>query len=377
MKPLEPELYAEDLEMLAVLDEYKSLIWTERYNKVGDFEYQTLATTELMEKIKPGCYLRLPRQDTAMIVETLKIETDEQNANILTVSGRSVESILERRIVWAQTDLNSKIETAIERLLNENVINPSIPERKIPGFLFQKSSDSRLNDISVDKQFTGDNLLEAIQTLCVTANVGFRIHFDPDHAERRFIFELYYGEDRSYAQDTNPWVIFSPGFDNLLTSNYINSKKLVKNVVNVKGEGEGTARKEYTIVLDNNPTGLARREMYVDARDISQNSDETTEDGEPIPLPDSEYREKLRARGYEKLAEIDEETSFEGAADMVEGVFVYGRDFFMGDILQVENEYGMKDAVRVTELIQSCDTSGFTVYPTFMSTSKKEEVSSS
>lgn len=373
-KPMEPGLYTENFEMVAILDTYKSLIWTERYNKTGDFEYHTAVDKELVRMMTLGKYLMLDDSYVAMIVETIKIDTDATNGNSFIVSGRSVDSILDRRIVWNQTDLNSKIETAIERLLNENVINPAIPERKMPGFVFQSSGDPRLDDIHVDKQFTGDNLLEAIQTLCQTNNVGYTVACNPDNPDARFIFQLYLGEDRSYDQERNPWVIFSPGFDNLLGSNYTGSTKLLKNVAHIKGEGEGSDRKTYTIVLDNNPTGISRRELYVDARDISQDSDNYTEDGTQIKIPDAEYNEKLRARGMEKLAECENEESFTGESEVVEGVFVYGRDFFMGDLVQVENEYEMTDKVRVTELIRSGSATGFTVYPTFTSTSKKDEV---
>lgn len=371
---MEPELYTEEFELIKVLDDYASLIWTERYNTCGDFEYKALVSTELTQALLPGRYLTLNGDESAMIIETVQIDTSATDGNSLTISGRDLKSILSRRIVWDQTDLNSKIETAVERLLNENVIQPLIPERKIPGFVFQPSGDPRLDEIKVDKQFTGDDLLEAIQTLCTTNNVGFTIAFNPDNPEARFIFQLYLGEDRSYDQETNPWVIFSPGFDNLVGSNYTESKKLIKNVAHVKGEGEGKDRKSLTIVTDGSKTGLERRELYVDARDISQDSGETTESGESIPISDEEYLSKLRERGNEKLSECEDEKVFEGEADVTGGVFVYGKDFFMGDLVQLENEFEMSDKVRVTELIRSGDTSGFLTYPTFVSTSKKEEV---
>lgn len=372
-KPMEPCLYTKECEMIDVLDIYTSFIWTERYNKCGDFEFHSSVSERLVNELIPERYLVLDGANTAMIIETIKIDTSAVDGNKLSVSGRSVDSILDRRIVWGQTDLNSKIETAVERLLNENVINPSDSDRKIPGFLFVPSGDSRLDSIKVDKQFTGDNLLEAIQGLCKTSHVGYNLSFDPDSQDARFKFQLYFGEDRSYEQETNPWVIFSPAFDNLIGSNYTESKKLIKNVARILGEGEGSARKAYTIIKNSNQIGLDRRELYVDARDISQDTGESTEDGEPIKMSDAEYNEKLSSRGWEKLAECEDEKSFDGESEVVDGVFVYGRDFYMGDLVQVENEFGLTDRVRVTELIRSGDTNGFTVYPTFTSIDKEDE----
>lgn len=375
VKPMEPQLYTEDFELIKILDDYKSLIWTERYTKCGDFEYETSMSSDLVEAIKPGRYLTLDGSDTTMIVETVSITTNTTDGNRIKVTGRDLKSILERRIVWNQTQLNSKIETAIEKLLNENVINPAISNRKIPGFVFQSSGDTRLDAIKVDTQFTGDNLLDAIETLCSANNVGYTIAFNPDDPDVRFIFQLYLGEDRSYDQETNPWVIFSPSFDNLIGSDYVESTKLYKNVAHIKGEGEGLDRKAFTIVLDNDPTGMDRKELYVDARDISQNSDSYDDEGNPIKISDAEYNAKLRLRGYEKLSEYEYERAFTGESEVVDGVFVYGKDFFMGDVIQVENEFGMSDKARVTELIRSGDTSGFAVYPTLVSTTQREEAS--
>ena len=47
----------------------------------------------------------------------------------------------------------------------------------------------------------------------------------------------------SFSQTERPPVIFSPSFDNLIKSKYIESTKTYKNVGLVAGEGEGSARK--------------------------------------------------------------------------------------------------------------------------------------
>lgn len=375
---MEPGLFTESFELIKVLDSYKSLIWTERYMKCGEFEYRSAVTKELLDNLIIGRYLALEESDAVMFIETIEITTNVTTGNELCIKGRSIGSMLDRRIIWNQTDLNSKLEAAIERLLNENIMQASDEGRRIPGFIFVPSGDQRLDSITIDKQYTGDNLLEVIETLCTTYHVGWRVTFHPDDPNARFRFQLYLGESRTYDQDTLPWVAFSPKYGNLIGSNYTKSKRIFKNVAHVKGEGEGLDRKSSTIIISDgpmSPTGLLRREMYVDARDISQDSGEHDEEGNPIKIPDSEYFAKLRERGREKLAECEDETVFDGEADVYNGMFVYGKDFFIGDIVEIENEYELGDTVRVTELIRSGDENGFITYPTFTSTTKKEEVS--
>ena len=83
-----------------VVDQFESLLWNERYSECGDFELYTPANTELLNVIKKGYYFFLNDSDQQMIVEDIKIETDAESSNHLIVSGRSLESILDRRIIW-------------------------------------------------------------------------------------------------------------------------------------------------------------------------------------------------------------------------------------------------------------------------------------
>lgn len=68
----------------------------------------------------------------------------------------------------------------------------------------------------------------------IPKNVGFRIKLSDDN---KFVFKLYAGADRSYDQFTNPYVIFSPKFENVINTNYLESKKTLKTVTLVAGEG--------------------------------------------------------------------------------------------------------------------------------------------
>ena len=43
----------------------------------------------------------------------------------------------------------------------------------------------------------------------------------------------------------------------------------------------------------------------------------------------------------------------------------YGVDYFLGDIVQIENEYGIQASAQITEIIETENESGYSIIPTF------------
>lgn len=346
-----------DFESIAVIDTYESMIWTDRYNAYGDFEIYFAMDESLLEYIKEDYYLWLKDSEHSMIIEDIKIDADTEEGNRLIVTGRSLESILERRIIWGQRIFSGNLQNAIQMMLNENIISPSVADRKIANFVFVPSTDSKITSLTIDNQYTGDDLYTVIKGLCEENNIGFKIVLTDDN---QFAFSLYAGADRSYDQTENPYVVFSPNFENIINSNYFSSKAGYRNVTLVAGEGEGASRKT-TVV--GSASGLDRRELFTDARDISSD----TEDG---TLSDAEYIAQLRTKGLKNLADHMITTAFEGEVEVTR-LFKYGEDFFIGDIVQIANEYGNENSAYISELIISNSDEGLSIYPTFKTISKE------
>lgn len=342
----------EKLERIYILDFYESLIWTDRYFSCGDFELYTTMQSRLLNYIRQGRYLQIRESDHIMIIEKIQITSDIDTGNKLIVTGRSIESILDRRIIWGQVVVNTSIQSAIKGLITDNVISPSDPKRRIPNFIFQEVDDSAINAINIRAQYTGDNLYDVIQMMCEEAGIGFKIFLNDSG---QFVFTLYAGKDRSYNQTENPYVIFSPKFDNMLSGNYMESNSNLKNVTLIAGEGEGRDRRYVSI---GDKEGLERRELFTDARDISSKKEDGT------VIAQDEYTKQLARRGVEKLLEYPNVVSFEGRIE-TRTMFKYGEDFFNGDIVQIANEYGHETRVRILEVVMSENSEGISVYPTF------------
>lgn len=353
-----------DLNVLRVVDNYVSVIWTERYTSCGDFELEMPYDDDLFklltanDGLNDDFCLRIRDSNTVMIIEIVTLVIDSERNNVMKLKGRSLESILERRLISGQLELRYGIETNIRLMLSANVITPVNPDRKIDGFIFTASGDARIDLVSVEAQYFNDNLYEKIVEICDIYSVGFRVWPTDSGME----FKLYLGQDRSFGQTTNPYVVFSPRFDNLLSSNYVESTVNSKTTAIIAGEGETIDRPILEASIEGTWTGRKRREVYVDAGDISKNT--TDETGTEIVLSDLEYAIDLVNRGMEELSQYQYEKSFDGEIDS-SLVFRYGVDYFIGDIVEVENEYGVNMKARVSELIRSFDSNGYKEYPTF------------
>lgn len=354
----------ENFENVATIDIYESLIWTDRYYKPGDFEIYTIPSEDNLKNMKADYYVWKSDSEHLMIIEHSKTTSDVEYGNHLLVKGRSIESIMDRRIVWGTIVLDGKIQSQIKKLLTESIINPLDSERKISNFIFIENDDPRLDEITVNAQYTGDSLLDILETLCESNSIGWKITLTENN---EFAFQLYIGTDRSYDQTENPYVEFSPSFDNLEKSDYLEDKTNYKTVALVAGEGEDKDRKKQQVNITQD-VGLRRRELYVDARDIS-----STAEGSDKPMSNSEYMSLLTQRGKETLREYKISKLFDGEVD-AQQIYRYGEDFFMGDVCQLENEFGIEAKVRITEFIYSDSVNeGLNSYPTFVVLDEDEE----
>lgn len=346
-------------ESIALLDSYESLIWTDRYNEYGDFEIYFPMDKKLLDYLKPDNYLWLNESEHTMIIEDIRINSDVEDGDHLIVTGRSIESILDRRVIYWQRITTGSLQEQIESIIYENIINPSDADRKIDNFTFKSSTDSKVTSLKIDTQFTGDDLYSVVKSVCKENNIGFKVVLTSNN---KFEFSLYAGTDRSYGQDTNPYVVFSPNYENIINSNFYSSKSNFKNVSLIGGEGEGFNRRMAKV---GSGTGLERREIFTDARDISS----TTESGE---MNESDYVAQLEKRGSQDLSEHTETTAFEGEVEATK-LFKYGEDFFIGDIIQIADGYGNEAAAYISELVISNNDEGLSIYPTFETISNRKE----
>lgn len=354
-------VYNESLVRIGILDIYESFIWTERYNSIGDFEIVTSASVEYLDLLRENYFLRIASSNKAMIIESIQIKTDIENGNRLIVKGRSLESILERRITLQVTRFSTtSIQTAIQTLLNENAISSSQSHRDFTRLVFQSSSDPLVTTPTITAEYYRQLILEIIEYIAKKNEIGYKITIN---SSNQFVFSLYAGVDRSFAQSTNSYVIFSRSFDNLIQSDYFRSIKYLKTYTLVMGGpsgGVGADLPHSKEVLQPEGRGedMTLRESSIDAYDISKFKPDGTEKVVATHL------EELKERGKDFLRDSREVVAFD--AKVYSNInFKYGIDYFLGDIVQTVDEYGNEGRSRVVEIITSSDITGDYIYPTF------------
>ena len=346
------KLLDKSLEPIGILDRYESLIWNVKYCGFGDFEIYTSVVDEDLKTLTNAAYVSISESDRLMMVEEVVIVTHVEEGNFITVTGRSLEALLGRRVVWKVTTLDGPLDESVKRLIVENVINPEDTNRKIDRLIYEDAVDPSITDMVVDKQLTGTNLYDAVVHICENEGLGFKIEVTSDYS---FRFNLYNGVDRSLAQEELPYVVFSPDFDNLINTDYRNSVMNMKNVAYVAGEDQGANR---VIESVGESVGVDRRELFVDARDIQSKDD----NGNVIPI--SEYRRNLTSRGVDELMSYEHEKDFEGELEDLH-TFKFEEDYQLGDLVQVVNEYGIDATARVSEITRVVDAEGYRLLPTF------------
>lgn len=402
------------LQKIALIDSYKSLIWANRYQEIGDCELYLEVTTESLQLFRKGYYLM--REDSEMVcrIESIELDTDAEDGNYLIVVGYDVKKILDQRIMWNQSNFKGKAEVYCRNLIQNHLINPSLQGRKIDvvslGTLKGYTE-------SIDEQNSYVNIGEKVREFCTNYGWGYKMPF----VNGKFAFELYKGTDRSDV------VTFSPDYENIIGTKYVDDNSNLGNIGVVLGEGEGSARIRKVC---GSGTGINRWEIYIDARDISKTityddltalypggsirtsgtlytyrvptldlqifddsqlaelqakypsgtvvtvdsvryfrianidvanlDSNVAEEINEVILRDVVYENLLLSRGYETLSDYGEVITFEGDIEPTM-TFVYGRDYQIGDIIYIVNEFGISRDVRIIEVIEVSDENGYTL----------------
>lgn len=348
-----------NFDIIYLISEFNSLIWTERYWECGDFQLEVIYSQELMSTIKVGHYLSLGDDQNLMLIESIYISYDPSNKTdqIITYKGRTMESLLDRRIIWGQWGSTEKrnIQSIILNLIDSAIINPSNSRRNISYFRTETSSGITGSKCNIAAVGDGTNLYEVCKKLCRTAEVGMRCRYD--ESTKLITFSLFMGVDHSYDQSVRPPVIFSSTYENLGPSRFSFNTAEYKTVafavgpwMTVEHEDPETGEKWTTTtrteleVGDIGSSGLNRREIFVDGgRD------------DPTVIADKAMEELASTNTLETLdSELDSKRQF-----------IYGQDFNIGDIVQVITDFGLDKTARITEFIRSWDAQGYTEVPTF------------
>ena len=259
-----------NISLEAVCDSFSSLLWDIEYYKCGSFEIYISATPQNLDIFQTGRIVgRGDDKEHFGLIESVELKTDVEDGDYLIIKGRFLMCLLERRIIYPTLNFTSQTSygTIVQKAVENNALTSG--NRLIPGLKFGEIQGTCWSQ-TMKLQVSYKNLMEWIYTICEkiggTANIRLSKIADEQY---EMIFELSQGIDRSIMQEENPHIIFSDSYSNLLSFNYVTDTSVQKNIAYVLGQGEGEERKRTTYFNGDEPTLLDRYEIYVDAKDIS------------------------------------------------------------------------------------------------------------
>lgn len=363
------ELYTLDplLRREQMIEEYESLIWTERFQKYGDFQLDVPSSYKARSLLKTDTYLATDKSNYVMRVESVEDDVNDDGEKILVVKGRSLEVLLYDRVAyvanaatqapdgsggtvdvkWTITNTPAAVcrkifhDICVAGTLDLNDVIPFINEG---SFLPNDTIVEPIDPITVEIQPT--TVYDAILSVAQVWNLGFRLLRQQDMS--KLWFDIYVGSDRTTAQTVLPAVVFSPDMDNLQNTKELMSIEGAKNVAYVYSPAG--FQMVFAEGVDPEVDGFERHVLPVDATDI------TTGSVADVPAA-------LQQRGYEELAKNRTYQAFDGEINQ-SSQYVYGTHYNLGDVVEVRNVDGITNYMRVTEQIFVNDKEGERSYPT-------------
>jgi hypothetical protein len=340
-----------------VVDQFISLIWTERFNKLGDFQLIIESTYATRQLFTPDTYLAMDLSNYIMRVESIEDDAPSDGSRILTIKGTSYEGILRDRVakdsllnLTASPTWNITLAPAaacrkvfhdicIAGILNGGDILSGVVESSLIPSNIAEPADP------VPFQFNVGSVYNTIQPVCDAWDLGFRFLRVDNGAIH---FDIYAGSDRTSGQSLLTPVIFAPQLDNLQNTKELTQIDQAKNVAYVYGPNG--FEMIYAQDVDPMTAGLDRRVLMVDASDITTSS--TTD-----------VAGAMIQRGKDSLAAARIFQGFDGEVTQ-NSSYQYGRDYNLGDLVEVRNVDGVVTNKRVTEQIFAEDGQGMRSYPT-------------
>jgi hypothetical protein len=304
---------------IGIFQNYNSVQWREDYNGPGFLEIHASNTASNKALLQIGHTLRAGES-------IADIRAVQYRGSEIVAYGKSVGARLGERVV-IKTENIVNVETDLRALYTRN-------ER---GLNIALGASAGLTE-AVSTQRTGGSVLAAFMDILDPVALGWRVDDD-------FTLRLYKGVDRRAGQPGAAGILSdaSDTIENIVLTGDIDP---YFNVAIVAGEGEGADRVWTSAWIGaTEPEGEARREVFVDARDLASTYSIEGDPTEYTYTP-AEYEEILKQRGREKLAETLFDSKF--TADVINRNMTYGVDYGLGDIMPVKLvKYGLSFSARV------------------------------
>lgn len=351
------EFYVFDLNFnqLGIIDDFIDVELIPGYASLGTLKIIIDGNKEIVDLLQVDCIITKTTDISKGFIIKTRQYLDEKSTE-LEVIAPSLNIILNDRLVLGQQEYSGRIENVMKSFVRVNGVNPSNPKRIIPNL---QIAANRGIDIETTESAVNVPLCDFLYELCKKHDISFDILLD--HTNKKFIFDVWQGVDRSIEQLDNPHVIFAKEFDNVLRQNYVESVADLKTTAVVLGE-EDKINGQRIITVNDSLSGFNRKEILVKSNNKKTYKDENKNE---VILTDAEYNTLLVQDGKKTLSEYTPIKTFESDVDG-EGNFIYGTDYFMGDKVSIRNDdLGIILHTRIISVVEKENKQGSTIQLNF------------
>lgn len=363
------------------LEGYISALWTERYSKSGDFELVFTEKEFESKGLDEGDYIGELNSIHQGIVDTIVYKDGR-----VTVKGDFLEKFLENRMFKGSSfdksyNVNASPEIAMFTLVFYYCGDGMALGNTLGVSTYLKEKFTSLDagsgastypttptyDFSIS---VPSNIYDELVKIAEAQSVGWRLYVDQTSPTYLLKWRPYRGSDRSVEQTTREHVVFSMDTESLKNVTEVYSIKGYKTAVHTYAPNLDPSEYSYnpadivgfaTAPGTSGYTDFKRRTLMVACEDLTPEDYHWWNSASDNGI--------LKAWGVlnQRAKDILANNNYIKAVDgevVQASKHIYGKDYFMGDIVTLKGSKGAYQNARIVEYIRSEDASGYKAYPT-------------
>ena len=320
-----------EFKRVARLDFYvKSIVWKEQMlsESGGDFSI-VLEGSNIKDFIYNDMMIENTKGNKIGIITSVVYKVVDYGLQEMTITGKMLESLFERRIIKGQMNLEGTSKQVITDIIKRNVIKTSISASNIPMTLkfLNITNNSDQTYIAED----GQKVSAVLNALCMTLNWLYYFTIE----DGKLVLNFKEQEDKSY-------ILFGSDDTNIYDSQTKETVEDKANAAIVKGDIVNKSI-PYVTIADPGVSGIHWIEKFID-----KSSELDSED-----VAENTYIKGLKQCGKENLATYQIRRAFDSAT--VESKYSYPDEINLGDIVTVDVN-GIKEPQRIVTYLYSLNT---------------------
>lgn len=310
------EVY-KNFELITIDPPFTNLKWRRQFSRAGEFQLETFFSPEKWVIFAEGNVLYKRDVDEAAFIEQRSVIQDADENMILIVSGRMIQSLLDRRVMSIVGEFT--LTNFLTQIINKNFMSGAEPNRQISELVLLPSS---LPYIIIKADFRMTNVLDNISEILEENFCGMKMFYNIKNKSY----------DLKFIESVETEVVFSREFANIIEQDYTDNITNYKNVVYVGEQGK--------FIYGNENKGLSRREIQVSS-------------------PTAEESEYLLQTALNALLNNSASKTLSNVINPYSKQYEYLNDWNIGSIVYAKNiELGYAEQELITEITEVYDETG-------------------